>query len=170
MRQFFAFDELHHDGARRSGVLDPVNLSDVRMIQRGESLCFPFETREPLRVGCKSCRQNLDGDVPIEFRITGPIHLAHAALSNEGLDVVRAKACSWSEHLDVFLDSLRDAIIPNGNLRIATSPHADLLERSSVALRLACERALAYGILPGPAKSEPSVSTRRTDLSRMAWP
>jgi hypothetical protein len=32
LRQVFAFDELHHDGARRSGVLGPVNLSDVRMI------------------------------------------------------------------------------------------------------------------------------------------
>ena len=100
VRQVFAFDELHHDGARRSRALDAVNMSDVRMIQRGESFGFPFETREPTGVGRDPGRQNLDGDVPIEFRITGAIDFAHAALSDEGLDVVRADACSRGKHLD----------------------------------------------------------------------
>ena len=69
------------------------------LIQGRKSFGFPFETREPIKVCRKPSRQNLDGDVPIELCITGAIHLAHAALSNEGLDLVRADACSWSGHV-----------------------------------------------------------------------
>src|SRR5207245_738677 len=58
---------------------------------------FPFETREPFGVGRKPDRQDLEGDVPIEFGITGAIHLAHAALSNEGLDLVDAETSTGRE-------------------------------------------------------------------------
>ena len=42
--------QLHHErcGARR--VLEPVNVSDVRVVQRGGQVCFPLEPREPLGI------------------------------------------------------------------------------------------------------------------------
>ena len=88
------------------------------MIQRCERLGFAFETREPFRVGCKPRRQNLDGDVPIEFRITGAIHFAHTALSNEGLDLVWAEACSRNGHV-MRVRNRRDRwIIPTGTREV----------------------------------------------------
>jgi len=97
LRHVFAFDELHHDGARRSHVLDAVNLSDVGMIQGSKCPGFPLETREAIGIGRKPGRQDLDRDIPAEPCIDGAIHLAHAALSNEGLDLVRANTCPRGE-------------------------------------------------------------------------
>ena len=64
-----AFDVLHHQivGA------DVVDLADVGMIQRGDSLGFALEAFGKLR------GRDFDGDVAIQARIVGAIHLAHAA-------------------------------------------------------------------------------------------
>jgi len=85
-----ALDQLHHDGARGSGVLDAVNVCDVRMIQRRERAGFPFKAGEPLGIGRKSGRQNLDSprrdrascrerDRPRPFRLRRPSRESHSA-------------------------------------------------------------------------------------------
>ena len=64
------------------------------MIQCGERLRLAFEPREPVRIGGKELRQDLDGHVAIELRIARPIHLAHSASANGAGDLVRAEACA----------------------------------------------------------------------------
>ncbi len=72
-------DELHHERARAATLFEAVDLRDVRVIERGQELRFALETREPIRVARERFEQDLDRDLPVEPRITGSIHLAHAA-------------------------------------------------------------------------------------------
>ena len=58
--------------------LEPVNGSNVRMIQRGERACFAIETGQPLRILREEQGQYLDSDFPAKTRVSGAIDLAHS--------------------------------------------------------------------------------------------
>jgi hypothetical protein len=58
------------------------------MVQRGHNLRFAMEARDPLRVVGKEVGQHLDRDFAPQFSIARAIHLAHAACTNQGLDLV----------------------------------------------------------------------------------
>ena len=62
------------------------------MIERSEDLRLASKTAEPLRVGDEQVRQDLDGDVAIQFRIARAIHLAHAAGPEGRQHFIRAEA------------------------------------------------------------------------------
>jgi hypothetical protein len=79
VRERLALDELHDDAAAGAHVLEAIDLSDVRMIQRGEELRFALEPREPVRIVGEMIRQNLEGDVAQQLRIAGAQHDAHRA-------------------------------------------------------------------------------------------
>ena len=64
------------------------------MIQRRQRLRFALEPREPVRIGGKELRQDLDRHVAIELRIAGAIHLAHSARADGLRDFVRAESRS----------------------------------------------------------------------------
>ena len=73
-------------------MLESVDLSDVRMVERSEHLCLALEAREPIAVAREMLRQHLDGDIALQLRIAGAIDLAHAAGTERRDDFVRAKA------------------------------------------------------------------------------
>jgi hypothetical protein len=66
--------------------------ADVRVRQRGDGLRFALEPGAAFRVGTDVSRQDLDGDAAVEAGVAGPVHLAHAACPDGGLDLVRAEA------------------------------------------------------------------------------
>ena len=104
LRQILALDEFHHEGLDALGVLQPVNGCDVRMIQRGKDFRFALQPRHSFRVSRERLGQDLDGDVAIEPPVARPIHFAHAALSQQRDDFVRAEASSGSKcHRDMQL-------------------------------------------------------------------
>ena len=92
VRQRRAVDQLHHERADAMRLFEPVDLRDVRMIERSQDLRFPFEAGEPFRIGREGLGQDFDGNVAMEFRVRRPIHLAHAARANERDDLVGAEA------------------------------------------------------------------------------
>jgi hypothetical protein len=69
-----ALDELHDDRERALTLFQPVDVRDVRMVERGE------------RRG-----QDLDRDVALELGVARAIDLAHAAFAEQGGDVVRTE-------------------------------------------------------------------------------
>jgi hypothetical protein len=76
-----AFDELEHEVIRA----DVVEVADVRMVQsRNEARL----AREPVR---ELDRGDFDGDVALETRIAGSIHLSHAAGPDETGHFIRAE-------------------------------------------------------------------------------
>ena len=76
--QILALDVLHDEEVRP----DVIEMTDVGVVQRGDR---PDLAREPIR---ELFRRDLDGDVAVEARVVGAIHLAHAALPDERGDLV----------------------------------------------------------------------------------
>ena len=85
------------------GLLDAVDLGDVRMIQRGEGPCFTLEARATIRVVSEDRRQNLDGDLAVELDIARAMYLAHPACADQADDLVwpeagRPPPSAWMEN------------------------------------------------------------------------
>jgi len=59
--------------------LQPIDLRNVWVIERGEQLRLALEPRQALGIRREHLGQDLQGDVAPEARIAGAIHLAHAA-------------------------------------------------------------------------------------------
>jgi hypothetical protein len=51
------------------------------VIQRGKEFCFALEAGDPIRVRCKSLRQNLERDVALEAGVLRAVDLPHAPLT-----------------------------------------------------------------------------------------
>ena len=85
-------DQLHHQGAYAVRVFEPVDLRDVRMIERCEHLRFPPKAREAIGIVSNGGQQDFDRDQPIERRIAGLIDLAHPARADPRRDLILADA------------------------------------------------------------------------------
>ena len=93
-----AFDQLHHDAADVVGVLDAVDVRDVRVIERGEDLRLAREPRQPLAVAGEAGRQHLDGDVALQAVVARAIDLAHAAGPDRSDDLVVTECRARRQH------------------------------------------------------------------------
>ena len=72
-------NELQHEAAEAGYFVHAVDGGDVRVAERGEELCFLFESRQPLRIVVEGFRQDLDRHVAFENRVAGSIHIPHPA-------------------------------------------------------------------------------------------
>ena len=88
--------------------LDAVDGRNARMIQTGEDLRLPLEARKPIRIGRKRFRQDLQRHLPVQFGIGGLADLAHAALADEGGDIVVAEAGADVEGYTRFASGKRN--------------------------------------------------------------
>jgi hypothetical protein len=61
------------------------------MIQRREDFRLALKARESIVVSRERRRQDLDGDLALQFGICGPIHLPHSAFADLRGDVVDAE-------------------------------------------------------------------------------
>jgi hypothetical protein len=67
------------------------------MIQRGSRARFLFETPQPVRIGRKERRQDLDRNVAAEPYIFRAEDLTHTAGTDRGEDLVRPEFASGSD-------------------------------------------------------------------------
>ena len=67
------------------------------MAQRGKHFGFALEASHPLGVSGHGVGKHLDGDLPLQVRVSSAIHLTHAAHSDLGGDFIRAEAGASSE-------------------------------------------------------------------------
>jgi hypothetical protein len=79
------------------GLLEPVDVGDVGMVQRRKCFGFTLKSSESRSIGRECFGQNLDGDIPIEPCVACAIDLAHSARADGGKDLVRAEACPWCQ-------------------------------------------------------------------------
>ena len=96
-RQRRAVDELHDQRQAAAGVLDAVDLRDVRMVQRGEDLGFALEARQPFLIGSEGRGKDLDRNAALQPGIARAVDLAHSAGAEQRVDVVDADAGAWGE-------------------------------------------------------------------------
>ena len=73
------FDELQNESDDARALLQPVDRSDVRMIQRGKRTSFLLEARESIGVLREEVWQHLDRNGTLQFRVVRAIDLTHAA-------------------------------------------------------------------------------------------
>ena len=64
---------------------------DVRVRELRHAHRFPFEPRAGIRIVRELPGENLDGDLTVQPRIEGSIHLSHSAFAERRHDFVRAK-------------------------------------------------------------------------------
>jgi hypothetical protein len=77
IRQCLPFHQLHHDELLAVGLFETVNGCDVRVIQRGEELGFPFKAGGPFWISAEGFREDFDGDLAIEPGVDRSIYLPH---------------------------------------------------------------------------------------------
>ena len=80
-----------------AGLLEAVDLRDVRVIERRERLRLALEPRDALWVGGQRLRQYLDGDLPTECGVGCAVHLTHPANSNNSYYFIATEASAWRE-------------------------------------------------------------------------
>ena len=71
-------------------------------VEAGEDLRLPREPGEPVWVAGEGVGEDLQGDLAVELRVGGLPDLAHAALAEQGGDVVVAEARAGSEWHDLM--------------------------------------------------------------------
>ena len=83
-----ALDQLEHERVGLAAVFESVNRRDVRMIERGEELRFPFETSQAIGVEREIGWEHLESDISISFRSRARYTFAHAAGTQRAGDLV----------------------------------------------------------------------------------
>ena len=95
--------QLHGDVVDGVGA-DLVDRRQVRMIERRCGPRFLDEALDARRVAGQLGRQDLDGEIAAERRVTGAIDLTHASRANPGDDLVAAEL--RSDHAGLYLSVL----------------------------------------------------------------
>ena len=85
-----------------AGVVDG---DDVRVVEDAYGAGLLLEAADPVGVRGDLAVQDLEGDLAGEAQVLGPVHLAHAALAEEGHDLVGSHARAGCETRRVHLIS-----------------------------------------------------------------
>jgi hypothetical protein len=99
----FALDQLHDQRRDAVGLFDPVDRRDVRMIQRREEFRFALKARQPVRIRRELRWEDFECDLAFQPAVGRAIHLAHAAGSERGDDLVRTQAGAEGERHEVWI-------------------------------------------------------------------
>ena len=89
--QRLAFEQFEYEVLGVVLSADVVQAADVRVIERRDRLGLALEPCAELRVTRQLRREHLHGDLAVEARIAGLIHLAHASGPDQGEDLVGAE-------------------------------------------------------------------------------
>jgi hypothetical protein len=85
-------DQLQHEGVRRAGVFEPVDVPDVWVIELGEDLRLAAEAPQAIGIGGERVGQDLQRDVAVELGVLRPVDLPHAARADGSDDFIGPKA------------------------------------------------------------------------------
>ena len=95
--QGLAVNQFEHQRPNTAGILEAMNGRDVRVIQAGQQLRFPLETRQAIGILRKEIGEDLQGDVASQSRVARAIDLAHPTCTDERDDLERAEARAGDE-------------------------------------------------------------------------
>ncbi len=74
-----AFQQLGNGEVSFCLAIEIMNRKDVWMRERSNRFCFPFETKQRIRIAYQALRQNLHRYVAIQANVARAIDFAHAA-------------------------------------------------------------------------------------------
>ncbi len=81
------------------------------MVQRGQDFGLTLKPCQPLRVSRESFGEDLERHLTLELGIGGLVDLSHAALADEGGDVVMAEPGADGERQERSLEGMTDGSI-----------------------------------------------------------
>jgi hypothetical protein len=79
LAEILALDQLHHQEAVLTVLLEAVDTGDVGVLQRCQGSRFALESGDSFGVGTDVFREDLDRDLTIELGVVGSVDLTHAA-------------------------------------------------------------------------------------------
>ena len=85
-------DQLHDERRRRRGVLQPVDVRDVRVIECREDLRFSPEACKAFRIARDRRGQHFQRDVAVELGVARPVDLAHTPDADGADDLIRTES------------------------------------------------------------------------------
>ena len=92
-----SFDQLLRQEELAVGLLHGMDGDDAGVVKGGDGLRLAFESLAPFRVGRGQGGQELQRDEPVQTRIAGFVHFAHAACADGRDDFVDAESSAGSE-------------------------------------------------------------------------
>ena len=92
-----SFDVLHRQKEHPIRLFHGVDRDDVGMVQSGDALRLDLETGATFRVSGRRAREDLEGNVALQSRVTRAIDLAHAAGAKRRQDLIRADPSTYRE-------------------------------------------------------------------------
>jgi hypothetical protein len=110
--EILALDQFHHERGEIRCLLETVDRSDVRMVQRREHFGFRLKAGEAIDICGHRRREYLDRDLALQVRVGGAIRLAHAAHAEFGHDLIGTKA--RADHRGLFWAAASGAVTSNG--------------------------------------------------------
>ena len=87
-RQRLTFEVLHHEERQPLVLAYVIQRADMRVVDLRDRSGFAVESFAKLAVGRQRLWKDLDRDRPIQPRVSCPIHFAHAAGANGGLNLI----------------------------------------------------------------------------------
>jgi hypothetical protein len=114
--QGFPFEVLQHQEVGAILMPDIVERANVRVIQCRDRAGFALEALAPIRVAGDVGGEHFNGDRPIEARVVRFVNFTHAAGSEGGEDLVRAKAGAAGEDQRFVVDYTGGAAARTGLL------------------------------------------------------
>ena len=94
LRKCLPFEIFHHQEINSVLMSYVVEDADVGMVQTCDRSCFAFESLAQFRTVSEMSRKNFDGDIAIEPRIAGFVHLSHSARTDRREDFVGPQTCA----------------------------------------------------------------------------
>ena len=90
-RQRAAVDQLHGQEHSAVHVFNGMDGDDVRVVEGCDGASLAFEALPVLGIRGRLRREQLEGDVTLQLQVARPIHLPHAAGSDQDADLVVAE-------------------------------------------------------------------------------
>ncbi len=170
LTECFALDQFQHDRLRPGVLLESIHRADVGMVQRGQQFCLALKSREPVSVGRKRVREDLDRDLALQPRIACAIHLAHPAASDQRDDFERPESRSTSQrHFAIWQSTIwqsGNAAHQRGRSPIPPAPSSETISSSAGRKAHGCRKARETGriIRERPVRYHQTVEKSRTAL------
>jgi hypothetical protein len=95
--EVFALDEFHGERDTSGLLFEPIDLSDVRMIQRGQRSRLSLESCEAFGILREFFGKQLQRDVTVKPGIASAVHLAHPAGANQTGDTIGSQCVARRE-------------------------------------------------------------------------
>ena len=97
LNQGGTLDQLHYQGDDVVGVLQAVDVRDMRMIQGRENLSLTLKPREAFRISSECFGEHFEGIVSLERHVVSAPDPAHAALADQGYHLIGTDAGAWAD-------------------------------------------------------------------------